>query len=53
MGPEADDLEWELQRNLKLRQELGAEARLELLVERGAAAAEGARGIQRAARAVG
>lgn len=41
MGPEADDLEWELQRNLKLRQELGAEARLELLVARGAAAAEG------------
>jgi multisubunit Na+/H+ antiporter MnhC subunit len=41
MAPEADDLEWELQRNLKLRQELGAEARLELLVARGAAAAEG------------
>lgn len=36
MISETDDLEQELQRNLKLRRELGGEVRLELLIERAA-----------------
>ena len=39
--PETDDLEQELQRNLKLRRELGGEVRLELLVANSAAAKGG------------
>jgi hypothetical protein len=38
MVPEASDLEQELQRNLKLRRELGGEVRLELLMVNAAAA---------------
>ncbi len=42
MVPETTDLERELQRNLKLRRELGGEVRLELLVASAAAAKGGA-----------